>query len=270
MGLVSYTDLKLGLTRLGLTDRLVIAHASLRAFGKIEGAAQTVLNTLLAATRGLMMPTFTYKTMLTPEVGPPNNGLTYGSRGDSNQMAEPFHEDMPADKMMGTLTEALRKHPQAKRTHHPILSFAGVGCDALVDVQTIFDPFAPIAALAEQEGWVLLLGVDQTVNTAIHYGEQLAGRKQFVRWALTAERVVECPGFPGDSAGFQAIAAEVEADSRFTDIGDAVVQAIPLRRLVLAVTDRLEQDPLALLCGREDCERCSAVQAAYRPAAFAE
>jgi aminoglycoside 3-N-acetyltransferase len=112
--------------------------------------------------------------------------------------------------------------------------------------------------------------VDHTVNTAIHYAEQLAGRRQFVRWALTAERVVECPGFPGDSAGFQAIAADVEADSRFTDIGDAVVQAVPVRRLVLAVTDRLEHDPLALLCGRAECQRCTAVMDSFRPAAFAE
>ena len=60
---VSYSDLKLGLTKLGLTDRLVIAHASLKAFGPIEGGAETMLRILLASVRGVIMPTFTYKTM---------------------------------------------------------------------------------------------------------------------------------------------------------------------------------------------------------------
>jgi len=264
--MLTYPDLKLGLTRLGLTDRLVVAHASLRAFGEIYGGADTVLKILLASVDGVIMPTFTYKTMVTPEVGPPGNGITYGSDADLNKMAEPFHPGMPADRLMGALPEALRKHPAATRTLHPILSFAGIRAMGALRTQTLDDPFAPIAALAEQDGWALLLGVDHTVNTAIHYAEKLAGRKQFVRWALTRDRVVECHGFPGDSAGFQALAPNLERDTRFVEIGAALVQAVPLKRLFEAVTTRIKEDPLALLCERADCERCNAVQASYRPA----
>ena len=73
-----------------------------------------------------MMPTFTYKTMITPSVGPPNNGITYGAEMDLNSQAEAFTPSMPCDKLMGIVPETLRNLPHAKRTSHPIQSFAGI------------------------------------------------------------------------------------------------------------------------------------------------
>jgi aminoglycoside 3-N-acetyltransferase len=254
----SLSDLKTGLATLGLTKNPVIAHASLRAFGSVS--AETMLTALLDSTRGLIMPTFTYKTMLNPEVGPPRNGITYGSQKDLNKLAESFHPDMPVDKMMGVLPEVLRTHPKAKRSSHPIQSFAGIGADAIINSQTIFEPLAPIGALAEKDGWVLLLGVDHTVNTSIHYAEKLSGRLQFIRWAIAGDRVVECAGFPGDSDGFNAIAIDVEKYTRRVEISGAMVQAIHLKSLINAVIQKITANPFALLCTRADCERCNAVR----------
>ncbi len=257
---VSSSDLKTGLAKLGLTKHLVIAHASLKAFGHIEGGAETMLTALLDSVRGIIMPTFTYKSMLNPEVGPPRNGITYGSETDLNKLAEAFHPDMPADKMMGVLPEFLRKHPKAKRSSHPIQSFAGIRTDAVINSQRIYDPLSPIGMLAEQDGWVLLLGVDHTVNTSIHYAEKLAGRLQFIRWALLQDRVVECPGFPGDSDGFNVIAPALDKYTRRVEIGDALVQAVHLKSLIKVVRDQIKENPFALLCQRQDCERCTAVR----------
>jgi aminoglycoside 3-N-acetyltransferase len=258
--LVTSLDLKTGLSKLGLGKSLVIAHASLKAFGDIEGGADTMLNALLNSVRGVIMPTFTYQTMLNPEVGPPKNGITYGSETDLNKMAEAFYPDMPVDKMMGVLPEVLRKHPKAKRSMHPIQSFAGINANAILNVQTIYNPLAPIGALADSDGWVLLLGVDHRVNTSIHYAEKLGGRLQFLRWALLQDRVVECPGFPGDSEGFESIAPLVEKYMRRVEIGSALVQAVHLKSLIKVVVDQLKQNPFALLCQRPDCERCTAVR----------
>ena len=257
---VSSSDLKTGLAKLGLTKHLVIAHASLKAFGHIEGGAETMLAALLDSVRGIIMPTFTYKSMLNPEVGPPRNGITYGSETDLNKLAEAFYPDMPADKMMGVLPEFLRKHPKAKRSSHPIQSFAGIRADAVINSQRIYDPLSPIGMLADQDGWVLLLGVDHTVNTSIHYAEKLAGRLQFIRWALLQDRVVECPGFPGDLDGFNVIAPALDKYTRRVEIGDALVQAVHLKSLIKVVMDQIKENPFALLCQRQDCERCTAVR----------
>lgn len=257
-----YEDLRSGLFGLGLKNNPVIAHASLGSFGRVDGGAPTLLRALLDSVGALVMPAFTYKTMITPEVGPPNNGLTYGNDLNLNYTAEPFTPDMPCDRMMGVLPETLRLLPSAKRTRHPIQSYTGVRADRFLAAQSLQNPLGVIGALADADGWALLLGVDHTVDTSIHYAEMLAGRKQFTRWALTPTRILECPGFPGDSSGFEAIAPEIEKNVRRVQVGNGRVQAVPLNHLFSAVIRMIKEDPLALLCQRDDCERCNAVRAA--------
>jgi aminoglycoside 3-N-acetyltransferase len=206
------------------------------------------------------MPAFTYKTIIIPSSGPETNAIIYGSGADANRMAEFFDPQMPADPLMGAVAEALRKHPRAKRSTHPILSFTGVKAKAALAAQTLADPLAPIGVLGKQDGWGLLLGVDHTVNSSFHYAEKLAGRKQFVRWALTPQGVRTCPGFPGCSAGFQSIAPEVEKYTRQVKIGNAVVRAVPLRMLFRAVITQIKHNPLALLCQQADCPRCNEIR----------
>ncbi len=260
--MLSYDALQSSLNELDLKNHPIIAHASLKSFVTVDGGAQTLLRAVLDSVGALVMPPFTYKTMITPEVGPPNNGLTYGDDQNLNFMAEPFTPNMPCDKMMGILPETLRQLPFAKRTSHPVQSFAGIRADKFLAMQTLQNPLGAIGALAEANGWVLLLGVDHTVNTSIHFAEKLAGRKQFTRWALTPTSIVECPGFPGDSSGFDAIAPDIESDVRRVQVGDAIVQAVSLKTLFLTVIQKIKKDPLALLCQRDDCERCMAVREA--------
>lgn len=253
-------DFTSAIERLDLGKRPAIAHASLKHFGAIQGGAETLLQALLTAVNGLVMPTFTYKTMVTPLVGPPNNGIVYGTDRDNNRMAEFFIPNMPADPLMGILPEMLRQYPGALRTAHPILSFSGINADAALQSQTLTSPLEPINILAGQEGWVLFLGVDHTVNTSIHYAEKLAGRRQFVRWALTKKRIVECPGFPGCSDGFQQIEPYVRGYIRRVEVGQSFIEAIPLQRLFEVVITHIKLNPLDLLCQRADCERCNAVR----------
>ncbi len=256
----NFNDLIVSFQTLELQDKPVIAHASLRAFGHVEGGPDAVVTALIYAFGGVMMPTHTYKTMVTPEGGPANNAINY-SRREWNRHAVPYTKDMSADSLMGSVAENLRQRPEAKRSMHPILSFAGVNVDDAIGKQTLENPFAPILNLADQEGWVLLMGVDHTVNTSIHLAERLAKRKQFTRWALLDDgKQQACPGFPGDSSGFQAIEPDVRPYTRSIQVGEATVLALPLRILIAKTMDRIKKDPLALLCQQAECERCMAVR----------
>ena len=203
--MISYRELVNACRSLGLVPgRPVIVHTAFSSFGdEVRGGPEALVGALLIASGGVMAPTFTYKTMVIPEAGPENNASSYGAGRDHNRMAEFFSPDLPADPMMGLFPETLRRCHGAKRSAHPILSFAALGLDEALEAQSPLDPFAPLRWLMEHDGVVLFIGVDHRVNTSVHLAEALAGRKQFLRWALTPDGVLACPGFPGCSEGFQ-------------------------------------------------------------------
>ena len=64
--MLTYAELKSAFEDVKIVDRPVIAHASFRRFGEVEGGAATVLQALIDTSSGLIMPTFTYNTMVTP------------------------------------------------------------------------------------------------------------------------------------------------------------------------------------------------------------
>jgi len=257
---ISYMELSSAFASLELTDVPVVAHASLHAFGRVDGGPATFVQALLQAVGALIMPTHTYNTMITPNIGPANNAMIYGSGQDLNRMAEFYSPSMPADRLMGVVPEALRQRPEAKRSIHPILSFAGIRANKAIASQTMDEPFAPIRMLAEAGGWVLLLGVDHTVNTTVHYTEKLAGRRQFIRWALTENGIIACPGFPGDSSGFKVLEKDMQPHTKKLQVGNALVQAMPMKALLLAVMTRLKNNPKDLLCSDISCARCNEIR----------
>jgi aminoglycoside 3-N-acetyltransferase len=198
--------------------------------------------------------------MITPASGPANNAINYLRGQQWNRLAEPYRLDMASDPLMGQVPEAMRRWPEAQRSMHPILSFTGFRAEKMLKTQTIEEPLAPLRALADQDGWVMLLGVDHSANTSIHLAEKLAGRKQFIRWALTDTGVVTCPGFPGCSAGFEEIEPEVRQYTQTMKVGNAMVRVLPLRPLLIRVFEIIRKDKHALLCKRSDCERCAEVR----------
>lgn len=259
--MITFHDFVAAFQKLGIRHTApVIVHASLSAFGDVQGGAETVLGGLMYVFDTVVMPGFTYRTTVIPETGPADNGMNYGSAQSANRMAQFFSPNMPVDRLMGVTAEALRLHPRARRSLHPILSFVGVNAARFLDSQTLEEPLKPVEKLMEAGGWVLLLGVDHTVNTSIHYAERIAGRKQFTRWALTSAGVVECPGFPGCSDGFWQAGARLAPLTRQMTVGVGQVQALPLQEMISTCKVWIDADPLALLCDHSYCERCPAVR----------
>lgn len=262
--MISYRDIVGALRDLGLgPETRAIAHVSTTALGPVAGGTETVVGALVATLGSLFTPTFTSRTMVVPEVGPDSNALDYG-RPEQNERAEIYHAGLAADPDLGSFAEQLRRHPQSHRSDHPLLSMTGVNAESLLRLQTVESPWGPIEGLTHQGGMVLLIGARHRRNCTIHYAEAQAGRVQFVRWALTRQGVVECPGWPGCPEGFDAIASRVGSFSRSVRLGSSTIQAIPARDLVHAVVSWIHEDPRALLCDRLGCPRCSVVRASVR------
>ncbi len=124
--------------------------------------------------------------MIIPEVGPQNNAVHYGHHDYLNRQAEFFHHNMTSSAFLEPFAEVVRSHPEAHRSDHPLLSFCGIGAEALLEGQSLSSPLEPIRNLADEDGDILLVGTDHTTNISIHYAEQTAGRRSFTRWALTS------------------------------------------------------------------------------------
>jgi aminoglycoside 3-N-acetyltransferase len=262
---ISYRDLVVGLRELGLDAAdTVIAHADMAAFGELRGGTETLVGALVATGSTILMPTFTYQTMIVPPEGPSNNGMEYSHQSERNADAEMFYPALPVHPSLGPTAEAFRSLPQAQRSSHPVLSFAAVGeqAEKMLATQSIQEPWGPVKWLHDHAGDVLLLGADHTANVALHLAEQMAGRKQFVRWAISDERAYRLDGFPGCSRGFNAIAPKLAWVAQQTTVGSGLIQRIPLRKMVDIAVQMIQADRTALLCDDTDCALCNAIRAA--------
>lgn len=242
----------------------VLLHVSDRSTEQIQGGAKTLIGTLRESFPTLMMPAFTYQTMVYPKKGPRDNGVEYNNPPLDNREALFFHPHLPVSDKVGKIPESFRKLPDVKRSTHPILSFSGLRVDDALQSQTLSRPYAPIAALEKRGGWVLLIDQDQTKNFTIHYALYKGGRTLFTRWALTSAGVKTCPHFPGCADGFPTLDRYLQEVSHHRQIETLPMTAIPIQSILRNVQTLLDQDPLALLCDQDHCLKCASIRARYQ------
>jgi aminoglycoside 3-N-acetyltransferase len=263
--MITYRDFVRALEELDIQSHSrVIMHAAIEPFGRVAGGEQSLIGAVANRCELLLAPAFTSQTMLTPSVGPEANAVEYGGHEEANLRAEIFHPDLPIDPGLGRVNAALLENPQAQRSSHPILSFVGINASEALATQSLEAPFGPIEWLANYDGDVLMMGCDQRANVSLHLGEQLAGRKTFTRWALSAEGVLECHHMPGCSDGFELVRGRLGTITRTTTLNAVVLEAIPLRDLLNLTVGWIREDPRALLCDRVGCPHCASVRAEVR------
>jgi aminoglycoside 3-N-acetyltransferase len=242
------------LNRLGLRmgDR-VLVHSSLRAFGHVEGGANTVIQALLdvIGPGGLLVaPTFSYFSVrFDPKVEP---GLT------------------------GHIPETMRAWPGAVRSWHPTHSVVaiGAGAEELCAGHHLVGGLAldsPLGRLASQGGYVLFLGVGHVANSTVHVGEAHLPVPYLdvpFKPALPREATVLVDGReipvpivnpPGCSRAFGAIEHPLRMRGAIRDgrVGRALSQLVRGQDVIATTVALLRKDPTALLCSDPNCYRCT-------------
>ena len=80
---------------------------------------------------------------------------------------------------MGAFSEFVRQHPEARRTTHPMQSFALIGARAadlaVMDTPSAFDDNSAVDRMLSEDFKLLLLGADIQAVSALHYSEQRVG-----------------------------------------------------------------------------------------------
>ncbi|HAF60835.1 MAG TPA: hypothetical protein DCK95_00735 [Anaerolineaceae bacterium] len=259
--MLQYRDIKTALQDLCIErSDPTIVYASSQLIPQVRGGAQTILGAILGSIDNILMPSFTYRTMVIPEFGPPDNLINYGSGRISNLDAAIFTPELPADFADSQISEIFRNYPDVSRSAHPIFSFLGLGLDSALISQTISDPYGHIRFLQGKDAKIVLLAKDPSALFSLHFCEQVSGRKQFVRWAITQDGIKECPHFPGCPRGFHKILYQLDADMKKTQIVGDPCYSVSLDHLVSTAVALLSTDPYALLCNDLHCEKCNAIR----------
>lgn len=257
------SDLRAGLERVGVPrGGLVLLHSSLSSLGWVLGAEDAVVAAMLDALGPegtLAVPAFT-------RCFAPGKGHPAGNQG-------PFDiERTPSS--LGRISEAVRRRPDALRSHHPIHSVAACGPAAAELVQgheaeSDFGPESPFGKIIERNGSIVLLGVGQRVNSTLHAVEDLVGMP-YLREAKAhvcrpdgRTGVFVCRKCPvGDRDFYRGEDSKWEAALRRAGVvrrerlGEAEVQIMEAGPFARAAAELLRRTPDLLLCDEPRCSFC--------------
>lgn len=257
-------DFEKAIETLNLQNKSVCIHSSIKSFGeKID--LDELTNAFLNSGCTILTPAFSYDFEAPPiEIyNPLQNGIGDGSWYAKRKMPKPkcfnvLSKDISTSDM-GVFSQFILNHEKCIRGNHALNSFVALGenAKALVENQTNFDVYAPFEKLLHENGYVLLMGVDLTKATIIHYAEMLAGRNLFVRWAYD-ENGKTIPILVGScSEGFNNLENALKNAAKEIYVGKSKWVCYPVRNMVEICTELIKKNPNITHCDDENCDRCN-------------
>lgn len=231
---------------------VVMVHASLAAFGTMEGGADAVIDALrqcVGDAGTVVVPTFT------PQVCDPcpqSHGFGDPQVDSARRSVPLFHDALPTP--MGAVPNALLAHPGRLRGGHPQASVAALGARAreiTADQPLVYalGKGSPFDRMHGMGAYILLLGVGHNHNSFLHYAESLTRRHRTklrrFPYVIQKDRLwVETPDV-GDDNGtyFPLLGTEADAAGliRSKMIGSAPCQLMESIPFVDFAKMRLEE-----------------------------
>jgi aminoglycoside 3-N-acetyltransferase len=260
---VTRRDISRAARELGLSGEPACVHSSLRSFGRVEGGAPAVVEGLLDEGCTVLVPTFWGKYECSPPADwrPSRNALNYETVRGRTPLTGPAYspETREIDRSMGALPAAVIQMPGRIRGSHPTSSLAAIGPLAreLISTQTPLDVFAPLGALAEANGWIILMGVGLNRMTLIHVAEKRAGRTLFRRWAYGLDGrpiEIECGGCSEGFDNFEPVLGPLARESK---VGQSLWRVFPARETLDAAAKAIRENPSITRCADPGCIRCA-------------
>jgi aminoglycoside N3'-acetyltransferase len=263
-GVIGIDEIRDGIQTLRLSGLPLCVHSSLRSFGWVDGGATTVVDGMLGEGCTLLVPAFAdgYR------IPPPNRPHLRPARNayDDDRVPAPMlraplvytPESTEIERAeMGAIPAEVAARPGRSRGNHPLDSFASVGPLAakLVEGQAPLDVYAPLRALAERGGWVLLMGVGLNRMTLLHLAELRAGRNLFLRWANGPDGRPMGVDSGGCSEGFPHFEPVLASLAEETLVGASRWRAFPAVAALRAATTAIQSSPEITHCADPTCRR---------------
>lgn len=259
-------DFVAAIKKLGINNSEVCIHSSIKSFDmKLENGIESIVDAFLSQNCTVLVPTFSdvYEAKPISKYMPEQNGAGDYSFFLNREYAtvKPFttsSKELTVEEM-GVFTKYVLEYPESVRGNHPLNSFTAVGAKAekLVSGQTGKDVYAPMKQLCDDDGYVLLMGVGLEAATIIHYAEQVAGRKPFVRWSYDREGKVIPVSAGSCSEGFEHFRNLLEAYARTVKVGGSEWVCYKATDMVDVCSNAIVNHPDITHCGDSGCSRCN-------------
>lgn len=218
---------------------IVLLHSSLVSLGQVEGGPEAVVEAFMS--------------VLGPE----------------GTLA------VPAFGALGIIAEVVKHHPQVVFSDAPVGTVAAIGakaeeiCRGHWQADTAHGHGTPYMRIAEMNGYICLLGVDQDRNTTLHTVEALAELPYLSDTTHTfkvdgKEITKTWKYYPGPHRNFIGV-DKLLGDAglmKIARIGNAQVRLMPAQEVIELLVSFAEEDPALFLCDNPSCADCVRQRAA--------
>jgi len=247
---------------LKLSGKPVCIHMSYKSFGPdgLEGGPAALLDSFLQSGCTVIVPSHSWVFYVH---GPDKDRLIRNA----------FYKDAPIpkekliytpdsnviDKDMGVFAATVVNTKDRIRGNHPLCSFAAIGPDAdkIIKTQQSMDVFAPIKAIAAQDGFILMAGTKLNKMTALHLAEQLSGRNMFIRWAYDKNENIIRAQAGGCSEGFFNLSSALDRYMQKISVGQSEWACYSADKVLKTASALIKADPSITHCGDAQCVRCN-------------
>nr|WP_144926543.1 AAC(3) family N-acetyltransferase [Paenibacillus bovis] len=249
--------------KLGLSNKPICLHSSLRSFGWIDGGATTIIKCFLDMGCTLLVPTFSYDFgVLPPEnLRPPRNGCgDYSWLVSEKSSTEIFAKDSnEIAQDMGVIPKTILHMKERIRGNHPLNSFTAIGplAEELISEQHPANVYGPLKKLAELSGSVILMGVGLERLTLLHLAEELAGRNLFRRWAKASDGSTLLVEVGGCSEGFHKFEDMTSDITTNVKVAKSTWKVFDVKALLNIAQQAIKENPRITHCDDADCDRCN-------------
>jgi aminoglycoside 3-N-acetyltransferase len=265
---VTEADVAAGAARLGIADRAVCVHASLRSFPRLESGPATLVDGLVDAGATVLVGTMANEAFAIPpplDDRPERNGIDYVEQDRQAAVSTwpgltdiYVHTRTEVSSWLGATSAYVAARPDRLRCRlSPDFAAVGPLAQQLIEAEVEEDVFGPLRALAFCNGWVLLVGVSLTRLTLLHLAETMAGRRPFVRWLRGPDgmprrvRVGEC------SEGFDRLAQVLAPVEHRIMVGDSLWRAFPASEALELAAVAIRAQPEITHCAEPGCIACA-------------
>jgi aminoglycoside N3'-acetyltransferase len=257
--MITGSQLKEVIQEAGLSGSTIALHSSLSSFGSLQGGAQALIEAFLAQGCTLLVPTFTYLNEAQVERQIPQNGQPHSAAAFA--IPGPGYDPQENDivKSMGAVPARLLAAAGRKRGNHPLNSFAALGplAEALIEEQAPLNVYGPYQRMYDHPpAFLVLVGVDLTSATPVHFAEERAGRRLFRRWGKQGGQTVECQ-VGSCSQGFNRLLPIVQPIERQVQAGQSLWRVYPLAEFIDRISAAMRAGPQITHCEDDECPRCA-------------